>query len=210
MRFDDYETCYRTGAARLYSSGTTGLPKAAELSHLNLIAQHMLVYETNPKPYEVRRFLALPMFHAATAPSAFCTPLRNGDAAYVVPRFNLEQWFWAHEHYQITDLAAVPPIVVQVINSPLAKKYSLKSCKTGQCGAAPLDKGPQARLQALMADNAPVTQVHSSPTPLLTNLMLTLHRSGVCPSVPSHKVPELTLLRHDRNKLHRDTNPLSK
>ncbi|GIZ45028.1 hypothetical protein CKM354_000821200 [Cercospora kikuchii] len=159
VRFNDYETAYQTGAARLYSSGTTGLPKAAELSHLNLTAQHMLVYETNPKPYEVRRFLPLPMFHAATAPSAFCTPLRNGDQAYVVPRFDLKTWFWAHEHYQITDMGVVPPIAVQVINSPMAKQYSLKSCKVAQCGAAPLDKGPQARLQALMAPGAPCSQV---------------------------------------------------
>ncbi|KAF2206882.1 hypothetical protein CERZMDRAFT_115519 [Cercospora zeae-maydis SCOH1-5] len=159
VRFNDYETAYQTGAARLYSSGTTGLPKAAELSHLNLTAQHMLVFETNPKPYEVRRFMPLPMFHAATAPSAFCTPLRNGDQVFIVARFDLKTWFWAHEHFQITDMGVVPPIAVQVINSPLAKQYSLKSCKVAQCGAAPLDKGPQARLQALMAPGAPCTQV---------------------------------------------------
>ncbi|KAM3416146.1 hypothetical protein BST61_g7754 [Cercospora zeina] len=159
VRFNDYETAYQTGAARLYSSGTTGLPKAAELSHLNLTAQHMLVYETNPKPYDVRRFMPLPMFHAATAPAAFCTPLRNGDQVFIVARFDLKTWFWAHEHFQITDMGVVPPIAVQVINSPMAKQYSLKSCKVAQCGAAPLDKGPQARLQALMAPGAPCTQV---------------------------------------------------
>ncbi|KAF7189433.1 Phenylacetyl-CoA ligase epaB [Pseudocercospora fuligena] len=159
VRFDDYDTAYMTGAARLYSSGTTGLPKAAELSHLNLTAQHMLVYETNPREWKVRRLLALPMFHAATAPSAFCTPLRNGDKAYVMPRFDPEKWFWAHQEYQITDLGVVPPIAVMAINSPLNKKYSLKSAKVGQCGAAPLDKGPQSRMQAMMGEGAPFTQV---------------------------------------------------
>lgn len=119
----------------------------------------MVVFETNPRPWEVRRLNALPMFHAATAPSAFCTPLRNGDQTFVMPKFDLEKWFWAHEHYKITDLGVVPPIVVAAINSPLAKKYSLKICKAGQCGAAPLDKGPQARLEALMDDGAPLTQV---------------------------------------------------
>lgn len=159
VRFNDYDKAYLTGAARLYSSGTTGLPKAAELSHLNLTAQHMLVYETNPRPWKVRRLLALPMFHAATAPGAFCTPLRSGDKAYILPRFDPENWFWAHEKYQITDLGVVPPIAVMAINSPLNKKYSLKSAKVGTCGAAPLDKAPQARMQALLDDGAPLTQV---------------------------------------------------
>lgn len=52
-RFDDEKTCKATTAARLFSSGTTGLPKAAVLSHHNFISQHTLVYEVVPKPYKV-------------------------------------------------------------------------------------------------------------------------------------------------------------
>lgn len=53
-RFDDLETSKRTPAAIQFSSGTTGLPKGAILSHYNLVAQHTLVYDTNPRPYQVR------------------------------------------------------------------------------------------------------------------------------------------------------------
>ena len=53
VRFNDLETCKNTTAARLFSSGTTGLPKAAEISHRNFIAQHTLVYEAQPHPYQV-------------------------------------------------------------------------------------------------------------------------------------------------------------
>jgi acyl-CoA synthetase (AMP-forming)/AMP-acid ligase II len=53
VRFDDPNICHDTTAARLFSSGTTGLPKAAMISHKNLIAQHKLVFETKPLPHEV-------------------------------------------------------------------------------------------------------------------------------------------------------------
>lgn len=44
------------------------------------------------------------------------------------------------------------------INSPLKDKYNLTASRVGQVGAAPLDKHPQARMQALMGGK-PVTQV---------------------------------------------------
>ncbi|KAK6384286.1 hypothetical protein LTR65_009660 [Meristemomyces frigidus] len=158
LRFDDLRTAKHTEAARFFSSGTTGLAKAASLSHYNLVAQHTLVFESNPYPWRASRLNALPMFHAATAPSAHCTPLRSGERAYVMPRFEPEKWFWAMDHYQITDVTLVPPVVVMAINSPLNKKYSLKHVRLARVGAAPLDKGPQARMKALLSEQTPLTQ----------------------------------------------------
>lgn len=111
-RFDDLKTSRETTAALLFSSGTTGLPKAARLSHLNFVAQHTLLYEAPKRPYEVVRLTALPMFHAASAPVAHTTPLRSGQKNYVLPRFDLEKWFWAHEKYGVTDVAMVPPVSI--------------------------------------------------------------------------------------------------
>jgi acyl-coenzyme A synthetase/AMP-(fatty) acid ligase len=52
-RWDDEERSKETVAARLFSSGTTGLPKAVEMTHYNFIAQHTMVLEWKPRDYEV-------------------------------------------------------------------------------------------------------------------------------------------------------------
>lgn len=143
----------------MFSSGTTGLPKAAYISHYNFIAQHCQINEWKPKPYEERRLMAMPMFHVATAPCTHFSPLHNGVQTFVHRRFELEPWLASIEKYQITDLATVPPIVIAVIMSDKTKKYSMASVKVATCGAAPLEKGPQSRFQALLAKDAVFTQV---------------------------------------------------
>jgi len=53
VRFNGKEISSATPAAYLFSSGTTGLPKAAVISHYNLVAQHTLAVAAKPEVYEV-------------------------------------------------------------------------------------------------------------------------------------------------------------
>lgn len=53
VRFDDEKTSKNTTATRLFSSGTTGLPKAVDHSHYNFVAHHTMVFEADKKPYPV-------------------------------------------------------------------------------------------------------------------------------------------------------------
>jgi 4-coumarate--CoA ligase len=169
IRFDNLEIALSTPACRLFSSGTTGLPKAASLSHYNIIAQHTIVHEhqQDRKPYkvsdlsinevkyrmtvmQVKRILCLPFFHAAMVPIGHTTPLKAGHVSYVMRRFDLEPFLQCTEQYSITELFLVPPVILSILQSPLIRKYSLKSLRWGLVGGAPLDVASLKNFNALM------------------------------------------------------------
>lgn len=128
-------------------------------THYNLIGQHEAISEANPRPYDVSKIICVPTFHAAVAPSTHVGALKGGHQTYIMRRFELEPFLSNFQKFACTELVVVPPIAIAILMSPLHKKYSLKSARSGFVGAAPLDKGPQGRFQALLGDNAPFTQV---------------------------------------------------
>jgi acyl-CoA synthetase (AMP-forming)/AMP-acid ligase II len=99
------------------------------------------------------------MFHVAMVPAVHSSPFRSGHSIWIMRRFEIEPYLAAIERLKITNLGMVPPLVIAIINSPLSKKYSLKSVRAVVAGAAPLDALSQRRFQALCAPGAVFTQV---------------------------------------------------
>ncbi|KAF1841669.1 AMP-binding enzyme [Cucurbitaria berberidis CBS 394.84] len=162
IRFDDKHTSENTTALLFFSSGTTGLPKLTQLSHYNLIAQHTLVFEHQPRPYALKRLVALPMFHAATAPSTHISPLRAGHPQFIMRRFEPTAFLDNVKKFQITDLILVPPQVTSLLSHPLPvtrKQDRLKSVKCVYGGGAPLDSHTQSHFQTLLPTGSPFTQI---------------------------------------------------
>jgi len=166
IRFDDEQKSHRT-CQLYYTSGTTGLPKCAMTSHRNLVAEHQLAFETNARPYQNKIVFCMPFFHVGILPQVLVSAIKEGRAAYVMRRFELEPYLRYHAKYQLTEIFAVPPMIVSIVMSGLADpksdryrpEFSLKSVRHGTTGAAPCSGDMQRRFNELLGDGATFGQV---------------------------------------------------
>ena len=75
-------------AALMSTSGTTGLPKMAARTHRAMMLETAAITDRNAeKPYEIRRLMSTPIFHAFTTPEVVFNPLRLGYPTYIMKRF---------------------------------------------------------------------------------------------------------------------------
>jgi long-chain acyl-CoA synthetase len=107
-------------AACLYTSGTTGHPKGALLTHRNLLANVRSFHEVlDVNAGEV--FLAvLPLFHAYGGTVLLLEPLSAGATIVLEPRFVPDQVLRAISLYGVTFFAGVPSMYAVLANLPRA------------------------------------------------------------------------------------------
>jgi long-chain acyl-CoA synthetase len=107
-------------AACLYTSGTTGRPKGAMLTHRNLLANiqsfREILHVTGADVF----LCVLPMFHAFAATVLFLEPLSLGASIVVEPRFAPDLVLKAIAEHRVTLFAGVPAMFAVLAGVPRA------------------------------------------------------------------------------------------
>ncbi len=134
-----------------YTGGTTGVPKAAVLTHRNLVSN---VWQINAwlhhcRPGQERILAVLPYFHVFGMTAGMNWPLNLGGTIILLPRFEATQVLKTIHRQRPTVFPAVPTIFIALLNHPDLRRYDLTSLWGCISGSAPLPREVQTRFEAL-------------------------------------------------------------
>jgi long-chain acyl-CoA synthetase len=123
-----------------YTSGTTGNPKGATLSHLNLgvnAAQARAWVPDVPRGTSVV-YAVLPLFHAYGLTLCLTFAMSMGARLVMFPRFDPDLVLPVVKKRPATFLPAVPPIIERLTTAAKERKVSLDGIQISISGAMPL------------------------------------------------------------------------
>jgi long-chain acyl-CoA synthetase len=106
--FETVATSAEDTAVILYTSGTTGQPKGAELTHINMLL-NARAYDTQyPAPEPDVHLLTLPLFHSYGQTVQMNAGFYTGSTLVLLPRFDPTQALRLMDQHDVTFFAGVP------------------------------------------------------------------------------------------------------
>ena len=126
-------------AVILYTSGTTGQPKGAELSHANLSSNVRTTIETllPMGPGDVV-FGGLPLFHSFGQTVGLNAAIAGGACLTLLPKFDAEQALSLISNDRVTVFLGVPTMYMALLAVKNAERFDTSSLKIGASGGASL------------------------------------------------------------------------
>ncbi len=125
-------------AVILYTSGTTGKPKGAELTHSNLAINADVmkqVFSIGPDDVILG---ALPLFHAFGQTCALNTAVSAGAELVMLARFDAGRALEAIERYGVTVFEGVPTMYSALLHHPERERFDVSALRLCVSGGAAL------------------------------------------------------------------------
>lgn len=133
-------------AVILYTSGTTGHPKGAMLTHLNIVHSAMHFGSCMKLGRADRSALAVPASHVTGLIAVIASMLCAGGAVVVVPEFKADSFIALLQRERITHTLMVPAMYNLCLRHPSFAAADLAQWRIGGYGGAPM---PMATIEDL-------------------------------------------------------------
>jgi O-succinylbenzoic acid--CoA ligase len=132
----------------LYTSGTTGRPKGAMLTHFGIVHSAMHFEACMRLTSADRSGLVVPASHVTGIIAIIATMLRVGGAVVVMREFKAAAWIAEAARERVTQTIMVPAMYNLILLSPEFGRHDLSAWRVGGFGGAPM---PVATIDALAA-----------------------------------------------------------
>jgi long-chain acyl-CoA synthetase len=136
----------------MYTGGTTGISKGAQLSHRNLIANALQVrwWMWDSKEGEEVMLTALPLYHSYSMSVCMNYTMSLGGTMVLIPNPRvLDHVLKSINKHKPTLYPGVPGLYVSITNYPEVGKYDVSSIRACLSGAAGLPPEVQAGFEQL-------------------------------------------------------------
>jgi long-chain acyl-CoA synthetase len=160
-----------------YTGGTTGTPKAAMLTHHNLVSNAVAcaywLHGQDVPNQEAKDVIlaAIPLFHIYGMTTSMNLPIYAADTMVILLSPDPLEILKSIQNQRVTVYCGVPTLYSVLIDHPDIKKYNLKTVKFCISGSAPLPPEVQKKFMELsggvlvegygLTESSPVT--HSNP-----------------------------------------------
>ena len=168
-----------------YTGGTTGLPKAAMLTHgcvVSAMAQGQSWTTPYTTPGTEKVVCVLPLFHIYALSGIMLGAVRNGNQLILYPRPDIDMIVNDLGKKKPTFLPGVPTLYTAINKHPKAQGLDLKSLKICMSGGAPLPVEVQQSFEKLtgatLIEGYGLTE--TSPTGAICPVDKTARRLGSC------------------------------
>ena len=140
--------------ARLYTSGTTGHPKAIPLTSINEVLSAHDVMIHFPMSYRDVTMNTTPWFHRGGLHCAGpCPAFYAGAAIVVLPKFDAKTALEYVSRYGITFLVGVPTVLGSLADEQEEASHDISSLKGIVTMGSPLEKAACIRYQRVLTPN---------------------------------------------------------
>jgi len=135
----------------IYTGGTTGGPKGAQLTHYNLMSNATtLNLWARSREAEDVMLAVMPYFHSYGLTVGMNTPIANGLAMAQIPNpRDMVHVLKTIETHQVTYYCGVPTMFIGLLNFPGRDQYDLTSLRFATSAAAPLAPETQEQFEAV-------------------------------------------------------------
>ncbi len=142
----------------LYTSGTTGRPKGAMLTHFNIVHSVMHFEACMRLTHADRSALVVPASHVTGTLAMIATMLRVGGALVMLREFKAAAFIAAAAREKITHTIMVPAMYNLMLLQPEFGAADLSAWRVGGYGGAPM---PVATIDALAVKLPGLTQTNA-------------------------------------------------